>query len=95
MDIGSGALTFSANAVVPNKHFTTTYATVNVYNTRGSVVYRQSIKGSSQLGDYVDTAIWMRAIPLKSSMPKREIVPLLLIRSMAIAGNNPIPSPGK
>ncbi len=57
MDIGSGALTFTASPVVPNKHFTTTYATVNVYNTRGSVVYRQSIKGSSQLGDYIDTAI--------------------------------------
>lgn len=57
MDIGSGALTFTANPVVPNKNYTTTYATVNVCNTRGSVVYRQSIKGSSQLGDYIDTAI--------------------------------------
>jgi Viral enhancin protein. len=57
MDIGNGALTFTASPVVPNKHFTTTYATVNIYNTRGSVVYRQSIKGSSQLGDYIDTAI--------------------------------------
>lgn len=57
MDIGGGALTFAASPGVPNKQFTTTYATVNVYNTRGSVVYRQSIKGSSQLGDYIDTAI--------------------------------------
>lgn len=57
MDIGGGALTFTASPGVPNKQFTTTYATVNVYNTRGSVVYRQSIKGSSQLGDYIDTAI--------------------------------------
>ena len=30
---------------------------MNIYNTRGSVVYRQSIKGSAQLGDYIDTAI--------------------------------------
>ena len=57
MDIGGGVLTFAASPGVPNKQFTTTYATVNVYNTRGSVVYRQSIKGSSQLGDYIDTAI--------------------------------------
>ena len=57
MDIGGGVLTFTASPGVPNKQFTTTYATVNVYNTRGSVVYRQSIKGSSQLGDYIDTAI--------------------------------------
>lgn len=57
MDIGSGALTFTASPVVPNQHFTTTYATVNVYNTRGSVVYRQFIKGSAQLGEYRDTAI--------------------------------------
>ena len=57
MDIGRGALTFTASPVVPNKHFTTAYAAVNIYNTRGSVVYRQSIKGSSQLGDYIDTAI--------------------------------------
>jgi hypothetical protein len=56
MDIGRGVLTFTANTVVPNQHFTTTYATVNISNTRGSVVYHQSIKGSSQLGDYVDTA---------------------------------------
>ncbi|MBA7932104.1 viral enhancin protein [Klebsiella sp. RHBSTW-00215] len=57
MDIGSKQLTFTANSVVPHKDFTTTYTTVNVYNTRGSVVYRQSIKGSAQLGDYIDTAI--------------------------------------
>ena len=57
MDIGRGALTFTASPVVPNKHFTTAYAAVNIYNTRGSVVYRQSIKGSAQLGDYIDTAI--------------------------------------
>lgn len=57
MDIGRSALTFTASPVVPNKHFTTAYAAVNIYNTRGSVVYRQSIKGSSQLGDYIDTAI--------------------------------------
>ena len=88
-------MTFSANAVVPNKHFTTTYATVNVYNTRGSVVYRQSIKGSSQLGDYVDTAILDEGYTIEVFHAEAEIVPLLLIRSMAIAGNNPIPSPGK
>lgn len=57
MDIGNGQLTFTAVPGVPHKDFSITYATVNVYNTRGTVVYRQSIKGSSELGDYIDTAI--------------------------------------
>lgn len=57
MDIGNGKLTFTAVPGVPHKDFSITYATVNVYNTRGTVVYRQSIKGSSELGDYIDTAI--------------------------------------
>lgn len=56
MDIGSNQLTFSTRPIVPHPAFSTTYATVDVYNTRGTVVYRQSIRGASQLGDYIDTA---------------------------------------
>ncbi len=56
LDIGGKQFTFSAHAGVPHSAFSTVYATVNVYNTRGSVVARQAIKGTSELGDYVDTA---------------------------------------
>lgn len=57
IDIGHGTLTFTANKVMPHRGFSTTYAAVTVYNTRGSVVYRQSIKGSAELGEYTDTAM--------------------------------------
>lgn len=56
MDIGNGTLSFTAKSGVPHAEFSTTYASVSVYDTRGSVVYRQSIKGASELGEYTDTA---------------------------------------
>ncbi|POP41616.1 viral enhancin protein [Superficieibacter electus] len=55
-DIGNKQFTFSAHAGVPHKAFSTIYATVNLYNTRGSVIARQAIKGTAGLGDYVDVA---------------------------------------
>lgn len=56
LDIGNKQFTFSAHAGVPHKAFSTVYATVNLYNTRGSVIARQAIKGTAGLGDYVDLA---------------------------------------
>ncbi|VEA06108.1 viral enhancin protein [Salmonella enterica subsp. salamae] len=54
MDLGAKQLTFTARPVTPHSAFTTEYAAVTVYNTRGTVIYRQSIKGSVQLGGYRD-----------------------------------------
>ncbi|ELE6317428.1 viral enhancin protein [Salmonella enterica] len=54
IDIRAQQFIFTAYPIVPHSDFATEYAAVTIYNTRGTVVYRQSIKGSVQLGGYTD-----------------------------------------
>lgn len=54
MDIGAKQFTFTASPVAPHSGFATEYASVAIYNTRGTVVYCQSLKGSVQLSGYTD-----------------------------------------
>ncbi|SUH10927.1 viral enhancin protein [Salmonella enterica subsp. enterica] len=54
IDIRAQQFIFTAYPIAPHSDFATEYAAVTIYNTRGTVVYRQSIKGSVQLGGYTD-----------------------------------------
>lgn len=54
IDIRAQQFIFTAYPIVPHSDFAMEYAAVTIYNTRGTVVYRQSIKGSVQLGGYTD-----------------------------------------
>lgn len=54
IDIRAKPFIFTASPIAPHSDFATEYAAVTIYNTRGTVVYRQSIKGSVQPGGYTD-----------------------------------------
>lgn len=55
IDMRAKQFVFAAHPVAPHSGFATEYASVTIFNTRGAVVYRQSLKGTVQLDGYTDT----------------------------------------
>lgn len=88
IDIRAQQFIFTAYPIAPHSDFATEYAAVTIYNTRGTVVYRQSIKVRCSLAAILTSAGWMRIIRLRSFMPRAQTSRLSATRSMAKAGRS-------